>query len=81
MTNTLHFKSNDLLEQHTRYVLVVTRELRDAAGKGIKAAKEFQNFVDDDVTGGVWRADEPWTASVQMFYTKAINRSIPIDCQ
>jgi hypothetical protein len=50
LTNTLHVESDELLDQHTRYVLVVTKDVRDAAGQEIKAAKEFLHFVDDDVT-------------------------------
>ena len=34
--NTLHVESDQLLEQHTRYVLVVTTDVRDAAGKKIE---------------------------------------------
>src|SRR5439155_1229208 len=30
-TNTLHFESDQLLDQHARYVLIVTSRLRDAA--------------------------------------------------
>ena len=49
-TETLHVESNELLDQHTRYVLVVSKGVQDAGGKAIKAAKEFLDFVDDDVT-------------------------------
>ena len=37
-TNTLHVESDQLLRQHTTYVLVVTTEIRDATGKKIKSA-------------------------------------------
>ncbi|HEV8473357.1 MAG TPA: Ig-like domain-containing protein [Methylomirabilota bacterium] len=33
--NTLHVESDEALDQHTRYVLIVTRGLRDAAGDAI----------------------------------------------
>src|SRR5439155_75019 len=46
-TNTLHVESDELLDQHTRYVLVVTKKVLDADGKAIKAAKAFLDFVDD----------------------------------
>ena len=36
--NTLHVESDQLLRQHTTYVLVVTTDVRDAAGKKIKHA-------------------------------------------
>ena len=35
-TNTLHVESNDLLEQHTRYALIVTRGVHDASGQPIE---------------------------------------------
>jgi hypothetical protein len=46
-TNTLYVESNELLEQHTRYVLVATKGLRDAGGQQVKAAKGFLDFVDE----------------------------------
>lgn len=46
-TNTLHVESDELLDQHTRYVLVVTKKVVDADGKGVKAAKAFLDFVDE----------------------------------
>jgi hypothetical protein len=49
-TETLHVESDQLLDQHTRYALVVTKRVRGEDGKNIKAAKEFLRFVDDDVT-------------------------------
>lgn len=42
-TNTMVFESDELLQEHTRYVLIVTDGVRDAAGKAIKASK-----MDDD---------------------------------
>ena len=36
--NTLHVESDQLLRQHTTYVLVVTTDVRDASGKKIKHA-------------------------------------------
>jgi hypothetical protein len=36
--NTLHVESDQLLRQHTTYVLVVTTDVRDATGKKIKSA-------------------------------------------
>jgi hypothetical protein len=37
-TNTLHVESDQLLRQHTAYVLVVTTGIRDASGAKIKSA-------------------------------------------
>jgi Bacterial virulence factor lipase N-terminal len=42
-TNTMVFESDELLQEHTRYVLIVTDGVRDASGKPIKRAK-----MDDD---------------------------------
>jgi Bacterial Ig-like domain len=42
-SNTLVFESDELLQEHTRYVLIVTDGVRDAAGKAIKVRK-----MDDD---------------------------------
>jgi Bacterial virulence factor lipase N-terminal len=49
-TNTLHVESDELLDQHTRYVLVVTKRVTDADGKAVKAANAFLNFIDDSNT-------------------------------
>ncbi|RQP25057.1 Ig-like domain-containing protein [Piscinibacter terrae] len=38
-TKTLAFESDELLQQHSRYLLVVTDGVRDAAGKRIKPAR------------------------------------------
>jgi hypothetical protein len=46
----LHVESDELLDQHTRYVLVVTKDVHDPAGKEIKAAKAFVDFVDETLT-------------------------------
>ncbi len=46
-TNALHVESDELLDQHTRYVLVVTKKVMDAGGKEVKAAKVFLDFVDE----------------------------------
>jgi hypothetical protein len=47
-SKTLHVESAQLLDQHTRYVLVVTKRVRDENGKDVKAAKGFLRFVDED---------------------------------
>ena len=43
-TNTLFAESDELLDQHASYLLVVTDGVRDLAGKKVKASKAF----DDD---------------------------------
>jgi dienelactone hydrolase len=45
-TNTLHAESDELLDQHTSYILVVTDGVRDAAGDSVEGAS-FAAFIDD----------------------------------
>jgi hypothetical protein len=47
-TNTMVFESSELLQEHTRYVLIVTDGVRDAAGKPVKAAKMNDDDEDDN---------------------------------
>src|SRR5207244_3590740 len=42
-TNTLHAESDELLDQHTRYLLVVTDGVRDADGDPVEAG-DFARF-------------------------------------
>src|SRR5262245_30912342 len=46
-TNTLHVESDELLEQHTRYALIVTRGVLDADGQPVERSAEFQSFRHD----------------------------------
>jgi dienelactone hydrolase len=43
-TNTLHVESDKLLDQHTRYALIVTRDVKDSNGRSVGASKEFEHF-------------------------------------
>ena len=43
-TNTLHVRSDESLDQHTRYALIVTRGLRDECGAAVEAGDEFRRF-------------------------------------
>ena len=43
-THTLHVESNEFLAQHTRYALIVTNGIRDAAGWPIEASDAFRRF-------------------------------------
>jgi len=43
-TNTLHVESDELLAQHTRFALIVTNGIRDAAGDPVEASPEFRRF-------------------------------------
>jgi hypothetical protein len=44
MENTLHAESEELLDQHTRYALIVTNEIRDLGGAQVEASEMFQRF-------------------------------------
>jgi hypothetical protein len=46
-TNTLHVESDALLDQHTRYALIVTRGVHDADGQPVEASDEFSRFRRD----------------------------------
>ena len=48
-TNTLHAESDELLEQHTRYALVVTNRVRDASGNPIQPRRFRDRDHDSDV--------------------------------
>ena len=40
-TNTLHVEADELLDQHTRYALIVTRGIRDTLGRPVERAPAF----------------------------------------
>jgi hypothetical protein len=44
-SNTLHAQSDELLDQHTRYALIVTQGIQDLSGHHVKASQEFKHFV------------------------------------
>lgn len=46
-TNTLHVWANDLLNQHTRYALIVTNGVLDANGNPVQASEDFTRFPHD----------------------------------
>ncbi len=45
--NTLHAESDEFLDQHTRYALIVTRSVRDPAGDPVEASEAFRRFRHD----------------------------------
>ena len=45
--NILHVESDELLDQHTRYALVVSSGLRDWKGTPIEASEDFRRFKHD----------------------------------
>jgi len=50
-SKTLHVESADQLDQHTRYLLVVTRGIRDASGTPVARSAGFEGFRRDDEEG------------------------------
>jgi hypothetical protein len=46
-TNTLHVESDQQLEQHTRYALIVTRGVLDLSGQPVQPSKDFEGFRQD----------------------------------
>ena len=47
LTNTLYAESDELLNQHTRYALIVTNGLRDLEGRPVNASEAFLRFRHD----------------------------------
>ncbi len=43
-SNTLHVESDELLAQHTRFALIVTRGVRDGGGAPVEASDAFRQF-------------------------------------
>jgi hypothetical protein len=46
-TLTLHVETDELLRQHERYAVIVTRGVRDAVGRRVKATKAFKHLRTD----------------------------------
>src|SRR6187455_2849098 len=46
-TNTLHVESDELLDQHARYALIVTHGVRDADGLPVEPSEAFERFRHD----------------------------------
>src|SRR5207249_3394721 len=46
-TNTLHAEADELLDQHTRYALIVTNRVCDTGGRPIEASEAFHRFRHD----------------------------------
>jgi dienelactone hydrolase len=47
----LHVESDNLLRQHTRYAVIVTRGIRDSQGRNIEATQTFRSFLADRCSG------------------------------
>ena len=52
-THTLYFEVDRLLDQHRRYAVIVTKNVRDARGKKVKAAPAFERY---ETTAPAWYA-------------------------
>jgi hypothetical protein len=48
LTNTLYVESDELLDQHESYALIVTRGVRDPDGRSVKGSKSFLRLGHDD---------------------------------
>src|SRR5262249_47432402 len=44
-THTLHAESDELLDQHHRYAVIVTDGVRDTSGKAVKAMSDFESTL------------------------------------
>src|SRR5438105_2599022 len=51
-TSTLYVTAAEILEQHTRYALIVTRGVLDTSGRRIEQSKDFKRFRGDDGDDG-----------------------------
>ncbi len=47
-TSTLYTRAAELLDQHTRYLLLVTKGVKDTHGNPVKASKAFKRAIGDD---------------------------------
>src|SRR5919204_4309046 len=50
-THTLYVEAQEVLEQHTRYVVFVTRAVKDIMGEPIETPKAFKKAIRDDHDG------------------------------
>jgi hypothetical protein len=51
-TTTLFVQTDQALEQHTRYALLVTRGVRDASGNPVDRSKDFTRAIGDEEDDG-----------------------------
>lgn len=68
-TNTLHVESDQLLDQHTRYALILTDGLQDPNGQAVQASADFQRFRHDLNFG---QADDPALKAYRKELTDAL---------
>src|SRR2546425_5019375 len=82
-TNTLHVESDELLDQHARYGLIVTNGLHDPGGRRVEASEAFRRFrqeVDGDYKHAVLKTvraarhvgvDEDHIVTASVFTTRS----------
>jgi hypothetical protein len=84
-SNTLHLEPDELLEQHTRYAVIVTDRVRDAGGAPIRGAHftrtrhGFPKAYDDDVSEGIERSARHGRARVvaaSVFTTMSVSAEL-----
>jgi hypothetical protein len=75
-SNTLHVESDELLEQHTTYAVVVTNRLRDAHGKPLKKRKHRHADDDDDRIGKSTRRHGVQVVAASLFTTQSVTSTL-----
>jgi hypothetical protein len=77
-TNTMVFESDELLQEHSRYVLIVTDGVRDAAGKPIKRSKMEDDDDDDRSRGARGRGHDEYRRDLRdaMHTHRGLNRVV-----
>lgn len=74
-TNTLHVESDELLEQHTRYAVLVTDGVRDAAGNAIRATNA-PTGDDEDKLESAARRHGVRIAAASVFTTQSVTATL-----
>ena len=75
-TNTLHAESDELLDQHTRYALVVTRDVRDAAGGRIEGSRGRHGDDDEDFDFEEFGDQDLRIAALSIFTTQSVTSTL-----
>src|SRR5437867_8648442 len=75
-TNTLHAESDELLDQHTRYALVVTRDVRDAAGGRIEGSRGRHGGDDEDFDFKEFGDQDLRIAALSIFTTQSVTSTL-----
>jgi len=79
-TNTLHAESDELLEQHTRYALIVTDRVLDAQGHPVQAPRFNRRDHDDRdngvIKGAARRHGQPRIVAASLFTTMSTTSTL-----